>query len=86
MMGWLAFWLLITLSIYSFIDDGSLTLEVWIYLLLTPVALALALNRSPWWERENTEATTLVDEEEIEFTSNKEVPDPVEDGFDIPVL
>ena len=39
-IGWLAFMLLISFSIYSFIDTGSITLEVWISLLLTPAALA----------------------------------------------
>tara|TARA_X000000368_G_scaffold356495_1_gene298571 strand:+ start:616 stop:855 length:240 start_codon:yes stop_codon:yes gene_type:complete len=78
--------LLIAFSIYSFIDTGSITLEVWISLLLTPAALALALNRNVWWNREINHATTLVEEEDIELNSNKEVPNPEEDGFDIPVL
>ena len=85
-IGWLAFMLLIAFSIYSFIDTGSITLEVWISLLLTPAALALALNRDTWGKRDTDDSTTLVEEEEIELNSNKEVPDPEEDGFDIPVL
>ncbi len=85
-IGWLTFTLLIGFSIFSFIDSGSITLEVWISLLLTPAALALALNRDVWWNRDTDDATTLVEEEDIELNSNKEVPDPEEDGFDIPVL
>ena len=85
-IGWLAFILLIAFSIFSFIDNGSITLEVWISLLITPAALALALNRYDWWNRDTDDTTTLVEEEEIELNSNKEVPDPEEDGFDIPVL
>lgn len=85
-IGWLAFILLIAFSIFSFIVSGSITLEVWISLLLTPAALALALNRDDWWNRDTDDTTTLVEEEEIELNSNKEVPDPEEDGFDIPVL
>ena len=85
-IGWLAFILLIAFSIFSFIDNGSITLEVWISLLLTPAALALALNRDTWGKRYTDDSTTLVEEEEIELNSNKEVPDPEEDGFDIPVL
>ena len=85
-IGRLAFMLLIAFSIYSFIDTGSITLEVWISLLLTPAALALALNRNAWWDRDNNHAKTLVEEEDIELNSNKEVPNPEEDGFDIPVL
>jgi hypothetical protein len=78
--------LLIAFSIYSFIDTGSITLEVWISLLLTPAALALALNRNTWWNRDTSHAKTLVEEEYIELNSNKEVPNPEEDGFDVPVL
>jgi len=78
--------LLIAFSIYSFIDTGSITLEVWISLLLTPAALALALNRNVWWKKDTNHATTLVEEEDVELDSNKEVPNPEEDGFDIPVL
>ena len=68
------FMLLIAFSIYSFIDTGSITLEVWISLLLSPAALALALNRNAWWDRDNNHAKTLVEEEDIELNSNKEVP------------
>ena len=32
------------------------------------------------------DATTFVEEEYIELNSNKEVPNPEEDGFDVPVL
>ena len=85
-IGWLAFILLIAFSIFSFIDSGSITLEVWISLLLTPAALALALNRDVSWNRVTDDATTFVEEEYIELNSNKEVPNPEEDGFDVPVL
>ena len=85
-IGWLAFLLLIAISLFAFVESGSITLEVWISLLLTPAALALALNRDAWGKRDTDDTTTLVEEEEIELNSNKEVPDPEEDGFDIPVL
>ena len=71
-IGWLAFILLIAFSIFSFIVSGSITLEVWISLLITPAALALALNRDDWWNRDTDDTTTLVEEEEIELNSNKE--------------
>lgn len=85
-IGWLAFILLIAFSIFSFIVSGSITLEVWISLLITPAALALALNRDVSWNRVTDDATTFVEEEYIELISNKEVPNPEEDGFDVPVL
>jgi len=85
-IGWLAFLLLIAISLFAFVESGSITLEVWISLLLTPAALALALNRDVSWNRVTDDATTFVEEEYIELNSNKEVPNPEEDGFDVPVL
>ena len=85
-IGWLAFLLLIAISLFAFVESGSITLEVWISLLLTPAALALALNRDVSWNRVTDDATTFVEEEYIELISNKEVPNPEEDGFDVPVL
>ena len=85
-IGWLAFLLLIAISLFAFVESGSITLEVWISLLLTPAALALALNRDVSWNRVTDDATTFVEEEYIELISNKEVPNPEEDGLDVPVL
>ena len=84
--GWLAFLILIVFSIYSFFESGSITIESWISLLLSPAALAFALNRSNWWERDTNHLTTIIEEEIVETTSTKEVPDPEEDGFDIPEM
>ena len=84
--GWLAFLILIVFSIYSFFESSSITIESWISLLLSPAALAFALNRSNWWERDTNHLTTIIEEEIVETTSTKEVPDPEEDGFDIPVM
>ena len=85
-IGWLAFFLLIVFSIYSFFQSGSITVEAWISLLLSPAALAFALNRSTSWERDTNQPTTILEEEIVETTSTKEVPNPEEDGFDIPVM
>lgn len=85
-VGWLSFLLLIALSINALIEEGTLTLKVWIYLLLTPAALALGMTRNPWWEKETPHASELVEEDEVEVSLSKEAPDPIEDGFDIPVL
>ena len=84
-IGWLAFLLLIAISLFAFVESGSITLEVWISLLLTPAALALALNRDVSWNRVTDDTATFVEEEYIELNSNKEVPNPEEDGFDVPV-
>ena len=85
-IGWLAFLILIVFSIYSFLESGSITIEAWISLLLSPAALASALNRSKWWERDTIHPTTIIEEESVETSSKKEVPNPEEDGFDIPVM
>ena len=85
-IGWLAFFLLIVFSIYSFFESGSITVEAWISLLLSPAALAFALNRSKWWERDSIHPTTIIEEESVETSSKKEAPNPEEDGFDIPVM
>ena len=85
-IGWFAFLILIVFSIYSFFESGSITIEAWISLLLSPAALAFALNRSKWWERDTIHPTTIIEEESVETSSKKEVPNPEEDGFDIPVM
>ena len=84
-IGWLAFFLLIVFSIYSFFESGSITVEAWISLLLSPAALAFALNRSTWGESEKNRPR-IVEEESMETAANKDVPNPEEDGFDIPVM
>ena len=85
-IGWLAFLILIVFSIYSFFESGSITIEAWISLLLSPAALAFALNRSKWLERDTIHPTTIIEEESVDTYSKKEVPNPEEDGFDIPVM
>ena len=85
-IGWLAFAMLIGLSVKRLISDGALTLEVWIYLLLMPAALASAMTPDSFWNRSSAEPVELVEEEEADFVGTKDAPDPVEDGFDVPVL
>lgn len=87
-LGWLAFVGLIAMSVKCLIRDGALTLEAWTYLLMTPLALALALTPDSVWARAGEDPVELVDEdeEEVEFVGTKDAPDPVEDGFDVPVL
>lgn len=85
-IGWLAFAMLIGLSVKRLISDGALTLEVWIYLLLMPAALASAMTPDSFWNRSSADPVELVEEEEADFVGTKDAPDPVEDGFDVPVL
>ena len=86
-IGWLAFAILIGLSARRLISDGALTLEVWIYLLLMPAALASAMTPDSFWNRSGAEPVELVEEEEeVDVVGTKDAPDPIEDGFDVPVL
>lgn len=86
-LGWLAFVGLIAMSVKCLIRDGALTLEAWTYLLMTPLALALALTPDSVWSRESDDPVELFEEdEESEVVGTKEAPDPIEDGFDVPVL
>jgi len=86
-IGWMAFATLIGLSMRRLISDGELTLEVWIYLLLMPAALATAMTSDSFWNRSDVEPVELVEEEEeADVVGTKDAPDPIEDGFDVPVL
>jgi len=85
-LSWLAFFLLISLSINSLISESALTIEVWVYLLLTPAALAFALSgNSNYFSIQKNERFEVSDDID-EINTKKNAPDPVEDGFDVPVL
>ena len=85
-LSWLAFFLLISLSINSLISESALTIEVWVYLLLTPAALAFALSgNSNYFSIQKNERVEVSDDID-EINTKKNAPDPVEDGFDVPVL
>ena len=85
-LSWLAFFLLISLSINSLISESALTIEVWVYLLLTPAALAFALSGNSNYSSIQKNGRVEVSEDIDEINTKKNAPDPVEDGFDVPVL
>ena len=70
----------------SFIDNNELTTESWGYLLLTPLALAMALSPTVPWESNDSGGTEEWSNDEGSDEGEKDVPDPIESGFDIPVL
>ena len=84
--GWLLAALLVGMSANSFAVRGELTAEAWGFLLLTPLALALALSPTLPWEGPDSEETREWADDEEEVDGSKEVPDPIESGFDVPVL
>ena len=84
--GWLLAALLVGMSANSFAARGELTAEAWGFLLLTPLALALALSPTLPWEGTESEGAGEWSDEEEEVDGSKEAPDPIESGFDGPVL
>ena len=84
--GWLLAALLVGMSANSFAARGELTAEAWGFLLLTPLALALALSPTLPWEGTESEGAGEWADEEEEADGAKEAPDPIESGFDLPVL
>ena len=84
--GWLLAALLVGMSANSFAAKGGLTAEAWGFLLLTPLALALALSPTLPWEGTESEGAGEWSDEEEEVDGSKEAPDPIEAGVDVPVL
>ena len=84
-LGWLLAIAFILMSGRSFAETGELTTESWGFLLLTPLALTLALSPNMPWEAVESEVTQW-DDDEDETESITQAPDPEELGFDVPVL
>ena len=84
--GWLLAALLVGMSANSFAARGELRAEAWGFLLLTPLALALALSPTLPWEGTESEGAGEWSDDEEEVDGSKEAPDPIESGFDVPVL
>ena len=82
--GWLLAVTFILMSGKSFAENGDFTTESWGFLLLTPLAFALALSPSMPWESTKSRNRDWEDEDETESVTK--VPDPEESGFDVPVL
>ena len=82
--GWILAIAFILMSGKSFVENGELTTDSWSFLLLTPLALALALSPNMPWEPEESNDSEWDDEEEVDSVT--QAPDPEESGFDVPVL
>jgi|TARA_Y100000758_G_scaffold228047_1_gene165276 hypothetical protein len=85
-VGWVLAVLLVGMSANSFVAEGTLTAEAWGFLLLTPLALAMALSPTAPWEGTDSGETGEWSNDEGSDEGEKDVPDPIESGFDIPVL
>ncbi|MDP7341550.1 MAG: hypothetical protein QF354_04080 [Candidatus Thalassarchaeum sp.] len=84
--GWILAIAFILMSGRSFVENSEFTTESWGYLLLTPLALALALSPTVPWESNDSGRTEEWSNDEGSDEGEKDVPDPIESGFDIPVL
>jgi hypothetical protein len=84
--GWILAIAFILMSGKSFVENSELTTESWGYLLLTPLALAMALSPTVPWESNDSGGTEEWSNDEGSDEGEKDVPDPIESGFDIPVL
>ena len=85
-VGWVLAALLVGMSANSFVAEGTLTAEAWGFLLLTPLALVMALSPTVPWGSTDSEETGGWSNDEGFDEGEKDVPDPIESGFDIPVL
>ena len=85
-VGWVLAVLLVGMSANSFVAEGTLTAEAWGFLLLTPLALVMALSPTVPWESTDSEGVEDWSDDEGSEEGEKDVPDPIESGFDIPVL
>ena len=76
--------MLVLLSVSRSYMEGGITTEVWAYLLLTPIPVAIALTAGEVAEGEAGAVGDWEEEsEEVEVDSSE---DPLELGFDVPVL
>jgi hypothetical protein len=85
-VGWVLAVSLVGMSANSFVAEGALTSEAWGFLLLTPLALMMALNPTVPWENTDSDGVEEWPDDEGSEEGEKDVPDPIESGFDIPVL
>ncbi len=83
-LGVIASAMLVLLSVSRSYMEGGITTEVWAYLLLTPIPVAIALTGG---EVTEGAASAVGDwEEESEEVEVDSAEDPLELGFDVPVL
>ena len=80
--GWIVSLALMILSLYSIISSGEVGYQSWIFLLLIPFSVALALS-SKGGEIDSKNISEVWDEDETEVENNLQVGDF---GFDTPVL
>ena len=75
--------ILVVLSINKIINDGSISGEVWAFILLIPLTIGISLSID-----RNKDDTDKIFQLEVEQNDDEVAYDsePLEEGFDIPIL
>ena len=82
-IGWIVSLVLITLSLYSIISSGEVGYQSWIFLLMIPFSVALALSSKGGEIDPNNISEEWDEDEKADVEKNLQAGDF---GFDTPVL
>ena len=86
-VSWLVFSILILLSAKLFIDSNGESIYSWAILLMIPIPLSIIISfQSNEKKSENDDVDDLIIENEDFNEMEKRAEDPLEIGFDIPIL
>ena len=86
-VSWLVFSILILLSAKLFIDSNGESIYSWAILLMIPIPLSIIISfQSNEKKSGNSNVNDLIIEKEDFNEMEKRAEDPLEIGFDIPIL
>ena len=86
-VSWLVFSILILLSAKLFIDSNGESIYSWAILLMIPIPLSIIISFQSNEEKlRNNDVKDLIKENEDFNEMEKRAEDPLEIGFDIPIL
>ena len=86
-VSWLTFSILILLSAKLFIDSNGESIYSWAILLMIPIPLSIIISfQSNEEKSRNNDVKDLIVENEDFNEMEKRAEDPLEIGFDIPIL
>ena len=86
-VSWFTFSILILLSAKLFIDSNGESIYSWAILLMIPIPLSIIISfQSNGKKSENEDIKNLIVEKENLNDIEKKAEDPLEIGFDIPIL
>ena len=86
-VSWLVFSILILISAKLFIDSNGESIYSWAILLMIPIPLSIIISFQSNDEKlRNNDVKDLIKENEDFNEMEKRAEDPLEIGFDIPIL